>query len=462
MEESTTLRPSEDWRSLTIYQIMVGSFQHGEEGAEGYNELWGPDGERKDGNLRGVINSLDHIKQLGVNAIWLTPIFDSSEAEGGEKLQASGYFTNDYFKIDPHFGTEEELHELVDKAHERGLYVILDGVFGHHGGVKSPSPAGHTIDSTPTLSDRGEDGGTGNVKYPESLDYFREVATYWIDKFEIDGWRFDQAYQLCQEGHNYWCEISEAVRELCDRRRSEGKTWGVLGYMVGEDWSDAGGISSRVYRDGGLKSAFDFDGKQLISGSMGDLDSGGLDNGWDDVMKVYSPPAERGYYPDDVLPNLFLSNHDGVRVADKFYDGKNEINLMTRFAILAGYPGPVTLYYGDEYANLSRDCEGAQPDNASRTSGQLQPDDDRERRLANYVSDVMNFRQNNPAMWRGRQKFDRYKLGDAEILVVIKEDEESGNRVAMVFADRDAKVTVTDTDISVDVRGYIPELIKLS
>ncbi|MFG6382362.1 MAG: hypothetical protein K1V87_09690 [Muribaculum sp.] len=354
------------------------------------------------------------------------------------------------------------MRELVDKAHERGLYVFLDGVFGHHGGVKSPSPSGFVIDSTPAYSDRGEDGGTGNVKYPESLDYFREVATYWIDRFDIDGWRFDQAYQLCQDGHNYWCEISEAVRNLCDRRRNEGKQWGILGYMVGEDWSDAGGISSRVYRDGGLKSAFDFDGKQLISGSMGDADSGGLENGWDDVIKIYSSPSDRGYAPDDVLPNLFLTNHDGVRVADNFYDGDNEINLMTRFAILAGYRGPVTLYYGDEFADLSRDCDGAQPDNASRTGGHLSPDDDRERRLHDYVKKVMEFRRDNPAMWRGEQEFDRYRLGDAEILVVIRHDEATGNRVAMVFADRDASVTIPGTDTPIDVKGYIPELVRLS
>lgn len=459
--ESMTLRPSEDWRSLTIYQVMVGSFLHGEDGAKGYKDLWGPEGERKNGNLRGVIDALDHIKSLGTTAIWLTPIFDSSEAESDEKLKASGYFASDYFKIDPHFGTEDDLRELVNKAHERGMYVFLDGVFGHHGGVKNASPSGFKIDSTPSLSERGEDGGTGNVKYPESLDYFKEVATYWIDKFDIDGWRFDQAYQLCQDGHNYWCEISEAVRSLCDKRREEGKQWGILGYMVGEDWSDASGISSRVYRDGGLKSAFDFDGKQLVSGSMGGQDSGGLDNGWDDVIKVYSSPAERGYYPDDVLPNLFLSNHDGVRVADNFYDGKNEINLMTRFAILAGYPGPITLYYGDEFADLSRDCEGSQPDNASRTSGHLAPEDDRERRLLNYVKDAMIFRRDNPAMWRGKQEFDRYRLGEAEILVVVKTDEETGNRVALVFADRDSDVTIPGTDSPIHVGGYIPALVKL-
>ncbi len=450
-----------DWRSLTVYQVMVGSFLHDEEGADGYDSLWGPEGERKDGNLRGVIKALDHIVRIGATALWLTPIFDSTGAVGGEKLQATGYFAKDYFKIDPHFGTEEDLRELINKAHERGLYVFLDGVFGHHGGVDRPSPSGHKIDSTPTLSERGEDGGEGNVKYPESLDYFKEVATYWIDKFEIDGWRFDQAYQLCQDGHNYWCDISGAVRELCEKRKKEGKKWGILGYMVGEDWSDAEGISSRIFRDGGLKSAFDFDGKQLISGAMDGQGYGGLDNGWDDIMKVYSSPSERGYFPDDVLPNLFLSNHDGVRVADNFYDDGNEINLMTRFAILAGYPGPVTLYYGDEFADLSRDCYGSQPDNASRTSGHLKADDDRERRLFNYVCDVMNFRRENPAMWRGRNEFDRYRKDDAEILVVIKTDEDTGNKVAMIFSDKDAEVALPGEDTLHKVKGYIPELIRL-
>lgn len=101
---------------------------------------------------------------------------------------------------------------------------------------------------------------------------------------------------------------------------------------------------------------------------MGDLSDGGLPNGWDDVVTVYSSPTSRGYSTDEVLPNLFLSNHDGFRVADHFYDESDDINVMTRFAILAGYPGPVTLYYGDEFADLSRDDEGAQPDNAGRTS----------------------------------------------------------------------------------------------
>ena len=74
-----------DPRELTIYQVMVASFQHDPAGAPGYKAMWGPDNAMKNGNLRGVINSLDHIKKLGANAIWMTPIFDSSTASGGDK-----------------------------------------------------------------------------------------------------------------------------------------------------------------------------------------------------------------------------------------------------------------------------------------------------------------------------------------------------------------------------------------
>ncbi len=461
MAQQNDNHPTEDYRGLTIYQVMVGSFMHSPEGARGYREMWGPDNNTKDGNLKGVTEALDHIASLGVNAIWLTPIFDSRGAAGGEKLQASGYFAKDYFAIDPHFGTEDDLRELVDAAHSHGLYVFLDGVFGHHGGVDKPSPGGNSIDSTPALSDRGEEGGEGNVKYPESLDYFKEVATYWIDKFDIDGWRLDQAYQLCQNGHNYWVEIREAVRQLCERRRAEGKKWGVLGYMVGEDWSDAAGISSRIYRDLGLVSAFDFDGKTLISGPMGDLSDGGLPNGWGDVVTGYSSPTSRGYSTDEVLPNLFLSNHDGFRVADHFYDESDDINVMTRFAILAGYPGPVTLYYGDEFADLSRDDEGAQPDNAGRTSGHIMASDERAAKVYNYVAKVMHFRRMNPAMWRGEQEFNRYRNGEAEVLIVTKTDADTGNKVVMAFADHDTTEIIPGIPYPVELRAYIPELLRI-
>lgn len=449
-------------RGLTIYQVMVASFQHAPGGAEGYSKMWGPDGHRKDGNLRGVTAALDHIRALGANAVWLTPIFDSSTATGGEKLQATGYFTNDFFAIDPHFGTEDDLRELVREAHARGLYVILDGVFGHHGGVTAPSPSGHTLDTTRVYSDRGEQGGEGNISYPGSLDYIKEVATYWIDNFGIDGWRLDQAYQATQGGHNYWNEIRRAVEQLADSRRERGERWGTLGYMVGEDWGTADVINRGVYRDGGLLSAFDFDGKELISGPMQDPSLPGLANGWDDVVTVLSAPTARGYLNDSVMPNLYLSNHDGYRLADHFADGDPDrwAAMKLRHAILAAYSGPVTLYYGDEYGDLSRDTEGGQKDNVARTTGHLDPRTPQEADLRDYVAKVMNLRRANPALWRGTAAFERTRTpGGADVLTVTKTDAASGNVVQVIFADRDTVVTTPAG--SVRVAALVPEFVLL-
>ncbi|MDE6277714.1 MAG: hypothetical protein K2M06_06350 [Muribaculaceae bacterium] len=454
----------DDQRSLTIYQIMVASFRHGEGGAPGYTAMWGPDGHTKNGNLRGVIEALDHIRDLGANAIWLTPIFDSTKAFGGEKLQATGYFTNDFFKVDPNFGTEEDFRELVDEAHRRGMYVILDGVFGHHGGVSEPSPSGNVLDTTQVPSDR-LDGGTGNIKYPESLPYITEVATYWIDKYGVDGWRLDQAYQAMQGGHNYWIEIRKAVEDLATERRARGEKWGTLGYMVGEDWGPAARVNIGVYKDGGLLSAFDFEGKELISGPMQELTSAGLENGWDDVRTILSRPTLRGYLNDDVIPNLYLTNHDGYRVADHlnaddplFYQ-----KLMTRNAILAAYNGPITLYYGDEFADLSRDTQGGQKDNIARTSGHLEPRNGGERRLARYIADAMKFRRENPAMWRGQAAFKRYHTpAGADILEVLKTDPETGNRVRIIFSTADETLIWPAEGRRANVKAWQPIFIKLN
>lgn len=449
-------------RSLTIYQIMVASFQHSPEGAPGYKAMWGPDGHTKNGNLRGIINALDHIRSLGVNAIWLTPIFDSSTATGGEKLQATGYFTNNFFAIDPHFGTEADFKELVDEAHKRDMYVLLDGVFGHHGGVSEPSPLGNVLDVTVTHCDR-PDGGTGNISYPGSLDYIKEVATYWIDKYGVDGWRLDQAYQAMQGHHNYWNEIRGAVEELAEQRRARGEKWGVLGYMVGEDWGNAEVINNGVYRDGGLLSAFDFQGKERISGAMQDPLTPILPNGWKDVINVLSTPRERGYLNDYVLPNLFLTNHDGFRVADHIdpTDPYYYEKLMTLHAILAAYSGPVTLYYGDEYADNTRSTVGAQKDNIARTSGHLEPRNEKEKELKDYISKVMELRRSVRALTHGQASFKHVTNGVADVLIVTKTDSASGSKAVVIFSDRDVVLPVEGLSKPVSVRAWIPEFVVL-
>ena len=444
---------SGDWRELSIYQVMVGSFQHGEGGASGYSDMWGPEGHRKNGNLRGIIDALDYIKDLGMNAIWMTPIFDSTNGQGGEKLQATGYFCTNYFKIDPKFGTEAEFDELVRKAHEKGMYIILDGVFGHHGGVNSASPNGKRIDSTTSANVRGSDAG--NISYPNSLEYFKEVVRYWMEK-GVDGWRLDQCYQVYQGGHNYWNDLRREVEAVASERKARGEQWGTLGYMVGEDWTSAGSIT--VTQQDGLKSVMDFDGKD----NLVNLSAGVGSIGW----FLSNDAASRGYRDSGVNPTIFLSNHDTSRVGD-FVDVNSRPNeLITRLAAVAAYSGPTCTYYGDEIGDKSGN---GNPDNKARTSGRLTNFNSNEQKVHDYTAKYFKARAANPALWRGT--VERKQNGNS-CEIITKTDPQTGNKVICIFSQTDTSVSIGGSGVdlinggnvsgNVSVQAWIPAFIKMN
>ena len=414
-----------DFNSLTIYQIMVSSFQG--DGSSCYCTGYGPSSHR--GNLKGIINALDYIKGLNVNAIWLTPIFDSTGGSGGDKLQSTGYFATDYFNIDPKFGSKDDFRRLVQGCHERGMYIFLDGVFGHHGGNVKGSPNG-----------RYPQGGSNPVSYPGSLDFYKEVATYWINEFEIDGWRLDQCYQVNQNGHNYWREIREAVQNTCNQRKSQGKQWGTLGYMVGEDWSSAGEIQSRTYGQDGLKSAFDFPSRYNLVQVLAQEESGAGGYGVGTLTNVFKAPNEKGYQ-SGVYPNLFITNHDvwrfGNLIKNKYgYDrGNQDYWKRHKVAIgcLAAYTGPITIYYGDEVGDMADcwpgGCGGSTAgDNVARTDGHISGFDGNQQSLHDYTATVMSIRRNHPAMWRGSNSVST-KDG---VIINVKWDSQTQTKIVFV------------------------------
>lgn len=443
-----------DQRELSIYQIMVGSFQHGDGGASGYSDMWGPEGHRKNGNLKGIINALDYIQELGMNAIWMTPIFDSTNGQGGERLQATGYFCTNYFKVDPKFGTEEEFDELIREAHARGIYVILDGVFGHHGGVSQASPGGKYISTGNNVQNvRGSEAG--NIIFPGSLEYFKEVVRYWMNR-GVDGWRLDQCYQVYQGGHNYWNDLRKEVEAVAAERRGRGEQWGTLGYMVGEDWTSAGNIT--VTQQDGLKSVMDFDGKD----NLVNLNSGVGSIGW----FLSSDAKARGYRDNGVWPTIFLSNHDTSRVGDFVDVNSRPEELMTRHAAVAAYSGPTCTYYGDEIGDKSGNGNA---DNKARTSGRISGFNSNEQRVHDYVAKVFKARKENPALWRGT--VERRQDGN-DVEIITKTDSETGNKVVCIFSQKNTSVSIGGTGIdlinggnvsgSVSVSAWIPAFIKMN
>ena len=433
IEEKPVTTLVSDPNELRIYQVMVASFQDGDPSI-GYTQMWGPENQLKGGDLQGIINAVPYIKELGCNAIWMTPIFNSN---GDSKLDATGYFAYDYFNIDPKFGTMEKFDELVEVCHDEGIAVILDGVFGHNKGTVAPSPNRTGIKNPGITPDT-----TNPVNYatnPNSIKYYSDVASYWITEHKIDGWRFDQCYQVsfgenatgttadnCNTGgHNYWYDIRKVVEEAAASNGTKGVDWGTLGYMVGEHWrGDASLIQKGTVAPGnskgyGLNSCFDFPAYyQVVQAFAQEYDPPkSTENITTGLSYLYKTYDEKGYSckEDDgtyetYYPNFMLTNHDLCRIGDlinqKYSDGFDSDDYAKRNMVLlaaqAAYSGPITIYYGDEIADHNATTtSGWGADNVARSTGKISGFSAREQKVHDWTQKCLYARANHEALWNG-------------------------------------------------------------
>lgn len=241
-----------EWVKETIwYQIFPERFDNGNPSLSPANVLpWGSkDPDRDDffgGDIQGIINHLDYLVELGINGIYLTPVFEASTNHK--------YDTLNYFEIDPHFGDKETFRKLVREAHKRGIKIMLDAVFNHIGdkspewqdvlknGEKSKFVDWFHIRSFPvTPGENGNVEGKNTLSFdtfaytmhmpklntanPDVQKYLLDIATYWVREFDIDGWRLDVANEV---DHAFWKQFNKAVR-------SEKEDI----YILGEIWHDS-------------------------------------------------------------------------------------------------------------------------------------------------------------------------------------------------------------------------------
>ncbi|WP_104024110.1 alpha-amylase family glycosyl hydrolase [Vibrio hyugaensis] len=442
----------EQSNQLRTYQIMVESFVDGDSNI-GHGTGYGT--SHHNGDLQGIIDSLDYIQDLGMNAIWLTPIFESQAITGqdhwADRLDATGYFATDYFKIDPRFGDLETARTLVDEAHKRGLYVFFDGVFGHHKeGLIKPSPSGLF-----------PSGSSNPVDYPASLDFYKEVATYWVKELKIDGWRLDQAYQVPTDA---WTQIRKAVDEASQSvtyTNAEGDQVNPLGYMVAEIWKGESEIASDAYGaadEPALCSAFDFPMRYRVVETLAVNESGVGGRGVDWLDNGYQTHNQ---YPSHAQPNLMIGNHDLVRFGDLLQRGGladvNDAEYWQRhkaaFAFQAAYTGPITLYYGDEIGdqvdgfaakedNNTCAVRGVCDDHVARSSAKIEGVtatlDANQVDLKNYVKSLMDMRAAHPALYQGSRTnlvasngsyVDLKVSGDDQVLFALNTLESARNIV---------------------------------
>ena len=198
------------------------------------------------GTLRGIIENVDYLEELGVNAIYINPIFAAGEYHKYDLL--------DYYHIDPCFGTNEEFALLVDVYHTHGIKVIIDGVFNHCGwkffafedvvqngeaskykdwfyGLQYPVVRPEDPEAYPNYDCFGYERMMPklNLDNPETANYFIEVGRYWIREFHIDGWRLDVASEI---NDGFWRAFHKAVKEENPEAILIGEVWESAGHWL--------------------------------------------------------------------------------------------------------------------------------------------------------------------------------------------------------------------------------------
>lgn len=447
---------------LRMYQVMVEAFANGDDSIN-YGVGYGPSDHK--GDLQGIINSLDYIKSTGVNALWLTPVFDScGNGVTDKRLAATGYYACDYFNVDPFFGSNAKLKELVDAAHAKGLYVFLDGVFGH--AITNVLPVAPVSGVRPTMK-AATTGYTVDYTQANSLTFFTEVATHYIKNYGIDGWRLDQSYQVPVEA---WNTIRTAVEAAAAARAAAGETWGTLGYMVGEDWNSQDNIVTTTYGTvslPGLKSAFDFPLHYGLVQAVGAESNGSTG----DAKSLFASWNDGSVYPAFAMPNLFLGNHDLPRFGDLLQrsnlgdigDDAYWLRHKAAFSFMAATSGPMTIYYGEEIgdqldgyaAQITTNCSntGVCDDHVSRTTGKIDgvttgfTPSARQADLKNYLASLNSLRDAHPALSNGVRT---HIFSDTNVYLDRKDNFTANDHVLFVL---NTKTTPAEITLSATALG---------
>ncbi len=309
----------------------------------------------KGGDLVGVIEKLDYLSDLGINAIYFNPVFRSASAHR--------YHTHDYYVVDPMLGGNEALRLLLDAAHARGIRVVLDGVFNHasrgffqfhdimENGQLSPYLDWFNIRGFPLHAyDESVKANYDawwnlhalpkfNTDNPQVREYLMGVAEYWVE-FGIDGWRLDVPAEIKDD--SFWQEFRSRVKGLNPETYIVGEIWHDSRHWLRGDQFDA--VMNYLLTK--LCIEFFIGGEvdpALVRGSslwpVRDIGASEFAQEVDALLKLYSREVT------EVQMNL-LGSHDTARYLTMAGGDKTALCLATLFQMV--YPGAPCIYYGDE------------------------------------------------------------------------------------------------------------------
>lgn len=438
-----------NWEGANVYFLLTDRFNNGDTSNDinfGRKEKAAPLRGFEGGDLRGIIQKIDdnYFTNLGITAIWMTPLVEQIHGftnEGtGKTFGFHGYWTKDWTELDPNFGTKEELKELVEKAHKKGIRIVLDAVVNHTGPVTQIDEAypNSWVRTSPTcdyknykntiectlvanlpdiltesnepvelpkmLLDKWKKEGRleSEMKsleafflrtgYPKAPKYYimKWLADY-VEKFGIDGYRVDTVKHTTED---VWKDFHKICQESFDiyKRNNPSKVLDnnlfflvgeVYGYGISQKQTYDFGDKKVNYYQNGFKSLINFDFK------------GDANQSYEELFSNYSKILHADLNGKTVMN--YLTSHDDGSPFDK--DRKRTYESATKLLLS---PGISQVYYGDETAR-SLIIPGTEGDATLRSNmnwSDIEYNSGTKKLLTHYQK-LGKFRANHPAIGAG-------------------------------------------------------------
>ena len=394
---------------------------------------------RHGGDLEGLRQHLNYFSDLGVTALWFTPVLENNRpADNGKHSTYHGYATTDYYRVDPRFGTNEEYKALVDECHKKGLKVVMDMIFNHCGDYH-PWAKGTRIDEngktikdypskdwfnspnyglqtsyklTPVLDpyaskvDMAEtvDGWFVssmpdlNQRNPHVIKYLIQNSIWWIETVGIDGIRMDTYPYADRQAMADWMKV---LNKEYPNFNTVGETW-VTEPAYTAAWQKDSKLSDiNSY----LKTVMDFAFFDRLSQAKNEE----TDDWWKGWNRIYNSLCYDYLYTDPSSVMAFIENHD----TDRFLgNGKDSTALKQAYALLLTMKRIPQLYYGTEIlmngtkaetdGNVRQDFPGGFPSdkvNKFTREGRTKA----ENAMFDWTSRLLHWRQNNDVIINGSQ-----------------------------------------------------------
>jgi len=417
-----------------LYMLMPDRFADGNPannqiaGMEAYKNDRTKPSLRHGGDIEGIRQHLDYFTQLGVTALWFTPVLENNSPDGHNHSTYHGYATTNYYKVDPRFGTNEEYRRLIDEAHSRGLKVVMDMIFNHcgdyhpwlkdmpsHDWFNQPDYKNNYLQTsyklTPVM-----DPYASEVDLKETVEgwfvpsmpdlnhhnihvmnYLIQNSIWWIETVGIDGIRMD----------TYPYAYADAMARWMKRLDTEYPNFNT----VGETWVENPAYTAAWQKgnkmgkpESYLKTVMDFSFYEKMDSARHEE----TDGWWRGYNRVYNSLCLDYLYPKPENVMAFIENHDTDRY---LHNGQDVDALKQALALLLTIKRIPQLYYGTEVlmngtkevtdGNVRKDFPGGFPGdthNAFIAEGRTPAQND----MFNWLSALLHWRQGNDVIIKGK------------------------------------------------------------